>query len=124
MIISNNTPGDHARLIYKARWGIEVFFATLKRRGFALEQPHLVAEDRIEKRIALLTIAACWAYLIGEERAHHTPLKTKNHGEKEKSLFRYGLDHLQYVLLNSQDHARTFQRCLKIEKKRSFLPDS
>ena len=61
---------------------------------------------------------------MGEERAHHTPLKTKNHGEKEKSLFRYGLDYLQDVLLNIQDHARTFQRGLKILKEARFLPDS
>ena len=43
--------------------------------------------------------------------------------EKEKSLFRYGLDHLQYVLLNIQDHVRTFQRGLKILKEARFLPD-
>ena len=102
--------------------GIEVLFANLKRRGFDLEQTHLTDADRIEKLIALLTLAVCWSHLMGEARAHHTSLKLKNHGEKEKSLFRYGLDHLQYVLLNSQDYARTFQCCLKISKKEIFFP--
>ena len=98
------------------------------RNGFAarfdLEQTHLTEEDRIKKLIARLTLAVCWAHLIGEACVHHTPLKIKNHGEKEKSLFRYGLDHLQDVLLNSQDHARTVQRGLKIVKEARFLPDS
>ena len=95
VILASNTPGNHALETDKKRWGIEVLFATLKRRGFDLEQTHLTEKDRIEKLIALLTLAVCWAHLIGEERAHHTPLKMKNHGEKEKSLFRYGLDYLQ-----------------------------
>ena len=123
-MIGSNTPGIDARLTYKKRWGIEVLFANLKRRGFDLEQTHLTEADRIEKLIALLTLAVCWAHLIGEERAHHTPLKIKNHDEKEKSLFQYGLDHLQDVLFNSQDHAHTVQRGLKILKEARFLPDS
>ena len=124
VMVGSNTPDIDALLTYKKRWRIEVLFANLKRRGFDLEQTHLTDADRIEKLIALLTLAVCWAHLMGEERAHHTPLKIKNHDKKEKSLFRYGLDYLQYVLLNIQDHARTFQRCLKILKEARFLPDS
>ncbi len=123
-MIGNNTPGIDALLTYKKRWGIEVLFANLKRRGFDLEQTYLTEEDRIKKLIALLTLAVCWAHLIGEARAHHTLRKIKNHGGKEKSLFRYGLDHLQDVLLNIQDHACTFQRGLKMLKEARFLPNS
>ena len=99
---------------YKKRWGIEVLFANLKSRGFDLEQTHLVHEKRIEKLIALLAIALTWAHLVGEWVAIHNPLKIKKHGRKEMSIFRYGLDYLQYLLLNIQDHFLNFQRCLSI----------
>ena len=35
------------------------------------------------------------------------PLTIKNHGRRAKSLFRYGLDHLQYVLLNIHQQAKS-----------------
>jgi len=91
-----------------------VLFANLKSRGFDLEQTHLVHEERIEKLIALLAIALCWAHFVGEWVAQCRPLKIKKHGRQEKSLFRYGLDYLRYILLNIQDHFLNFQRCLEI----------
>jgi len=39
-------------------------------------------------------------------------LKIKNHGYKEQSIFRAGLDHLQYILLNIQEHLEAFWDCV------------
>jgi hypothetical protein len=114
LIVASKTKGNLALVAYKKRWGIEVLFANLKSRGFDLEQTHLVHEDRIEKLIALLAIALSWAHLVGKWVALYNPLKIKKHGRKEKSLFRYGLDYLQYILLNIQDHFLKFQQCLVI----------
>lgn len=112
VIVASNEKGRKSLDAYKRRWGIEVLFAALKSRGFDLEQTHLVHIERIEKLIALLAIAFTWAHLVGEWIAQTKPLKIKKHGRKEQSLFRYGLDHLQYVLLNIQDQIQQFFQCI------------
>lgn len=114
LILASNQKGQTALDTYKKRWGIEVLFANLKSRGFNLEETHLIHQDRIEKLIALLTIACTWAHIIGEWIALTKPLKVKNHGRREKSLFRYGLDHLQYVLLNINQQAQQFLKCIRL----------
>ena len=112
LIVASNEKGRQSLEDYKKRWGIEVLFAALKSRGFDLEQTHLIHIERIEKLFALLAIAFTWAHLVGEWIAKTQPLKIKKHGRKEQSLFRYGLDHLQYVLLNIQDHIQQFCKCI------------
>ena len=116
LILASNQhqQGQAALDAYKERWGIEVLFANLKSRGFNLEETHLIHQDRIEKLIALLAIACTWAHIIGEWIAKTNPLKVKNHGRREKSLFRYGLDHLQYVLLNINHQYQQFRKCIRL----------
>lgn len=114
LILASNQKGQAALDAYKKRWGIEVLFANLKSRGFNLEETHLIHQDRIEKLIALLSIACTWAHIIGEWIALTKPLKVKKHGRREKSLFRYGLDHLQYVLLNINQQAQQFRKCIRL----------
>ncbi len=97
---------------YRPRWGIECLFAALKSRGFDFEDTHLNQAERIEKLIALLALAVAWAFLVGLWLAQHKPLKIKKHGRKEQSLFRYGADHLQYILLNIQDQSDAFYQCV------------
>ena len=96
--------------VYRLRWGIEVLFASLKSRGFDVEQTHLVNRERIQKLVALLALAFTWAHLVGQWLAETKPLKIKKHGRRARSLFRSGLDELQYVLLNQK--ARAFADCL------------
>ena len=117
LIIASKAQGQWALDAYKKRWGIEVFFANLKSRGFDLEATHLVHEDRIEKLVAIVAIAFSWAHIVGEWIAKHHPLKIKKHGYREKSLFRYGLDYLQYLLLNSRTHQLEFKHCLRLLNK-------
>ena len=114
LILATNQQRQDALDTYKKRWGIEVLFANLKSRGFNLEETHLIHPDRIEKLIALLAIACTWAHIIGQWIAIANPLKIKKHGRMEKSLFRYGLDHLQYVLLNIKQQYQQFRKCIRL----------
>jgi hypothetical protein len=85
---------------YGKRWGIETLFGCLKTRGFCLESTHLNDPERLQRMVALLTIALCWAFRAGEWIIESQPIKIKNHGRKSKSIFRVGLDYLQRIFLN------------------------
>lgn len=112
VLIASADPGGRMLHHYKQRWGIECLFAALKSRGFDFEQTHLRHPERIEKLIGLLALAFAWAFLVGQWLAQHKPLKVKNHGRKEKSLFRYGLDHLQFILLNLDEQIDAYIEAL------------
>lgn len=114
LIIISNLKCNNALDIYNLRWEIETLFSALKSRGFNFESTHLTKLHRIEKLIALLAIAFCWAHLIGEWRCLQKPLKIKKHGAKAQSIFRYGLDYLTYCLLNINDRMKEFEKCLQI----------
>lgn len=111
-----------ATVHYRKRWGIETLFAALKSRGFDLEATHLTGEKRLEKLLGLLALAFAWSELVGEWRDQRDPLKTKKHGRLEKSLFRYGLDFLQRVMLNLAEKQEDFLLCLQaLINPRKFL---
>jgi hypothetical protein len=94
LIISSESSGN-ILLEYGERWKIETLFGMLKTRGFRLEDTHLTEIERISKLLSLLTIAVSWAMLAGELEVQATPLKTKKHGNLEKSLFRLGFETLR-----------------------------
>ncbi len=54
---------DHALDDYLRRWEIETLFGCLKSRGFNLEDTHLTDPERIDKLLALVTLAFCWSYV-------------------------------------------------------------
>jgi hypothetical protein len=88
---------------YAKRWEIETLFGCLKSRGFRLEQTHVIEPERLKKLIALLALAFCWAHVVGEWLSQQKPLRTNKHGRLEKSIFRYGFDHLRRILCNLSD---------------------
>ena len=112
LIVVSNTSAQQALEIYRLRWGIEVLFAALKSRGFNFEETHLVDRERIAKLVALLALAFTWAHLVGLWLAEANPPKIKNHGRPARSLFRSGLDQLQYVLLNLAHQRAAFSECV------------
>jgi hypothetical protein len=59
LIVATTESADNALEIYGYRWEIETLFGCLKIRGFNLE-------DRLEKLMAVLAVAFCWAHKIGE----------------------------------------------------------
>lgn len=101
LILAGNQRFPQPLEVYGLRWEIENLFQCLKGRGFHLEETRLTRYFRIKKVMALLAIAFCWAHKAGEWKHRAVrPLKTKKHGRKEQSLFRYGLDYLTDSLLH------------------------
>jgi Transposase DDE domain len=100
IIISYNKPED-ALEIYKQRWQIETAFRALKTSGFNIEDTHLTDIKRIEKLFTLVMIAFTWAYKVGDYlNKYIKPIPIKKHGNRAKSLFKYGLTYIAAVLLN------------------------
>jgi len=97
--------------IYKKRWEIETLFGCLKTKGFCLEDTHLIKENRIEKLFFVLILAFCWSYKSGIEKSKKKNIKTKKHGRKIYTLFRYGLDILRKAILN---HSRSLNKLLNL----------
>jgi hypothetical protein len=93
-------------------WGIETLFGIFKTRGFCLESTHLQDSERLSKLVALLSLALCWAILMGEWRVANKTIPIKKHGRKAKSIFRVGLDHLRHTFLNLQQKNHDFLNVL------------
>lgn len=73
----------------------------MKTSGFNLEDTHLTDIERIEKLVAIVTIAFCWAYLVGIYlHEHEKPIRKLNNGRMAKSYFKHGLTFIATVLLN------------------------
>ena len=104
--------------LYRRRWEIESLFAAMKSRGFNLETTHVTTPERIAKLVGLLALAFVWSHLVGQERHQKEPLKTKNHGWPERSLFRYGLDLLRSIMLNLAEKKEQFLRCVQLLRGR------
>lgn len=109
--------------LYRRRWEIETLFAAMKSQGFDLEAKHMTAPDRISRLVGLSSLAFVWSHLVGQWRHKQDPLKTKKHGWLEKSLFRYGLDLLQSVMLNLAEMKDEFRRCIRllVHPSKSFV---
>lgn len=98
VIIASSSNPEEAQAMYKQRWTIENLFGNMKTKGFNLESTHMRDDEKLKKLIALLTIALLWCYLIGLWIESSIKIKIKNHGRKEKSTFRKGLDHFTKIL--------------------------
>jgi hypothetical protein len=114
VILATTVAPEQALTLYRRRWEIETLFAALKSRGFDLEATHLSRPERIAKLIGLLALAFVWSHLIGQWRsAREGPPAMKKHGYPAKSLFRYGLDYLQMILLHLYERQAAFERCIR-----------
>ena len=98
LILASSSNPDEALSMYKQRWTIENLFGNMKTKGFNLENTHMKDDEKLKKLIALLTIAMLWCYLIGFWIESSVKIRIKNHGRKEKSTFRKGLDHFTKIL--------------------------
>jgi hypothetical protein len=100
LVVATQKAPQSAITDYAKRWSIETLFGILKTRGFCLESTHLIDSERLSKLLALLSLALCWAFLVGEWLHQLKPLTIKKHGRRAKSLFRYGFDYLRNIMLN------------------------
>ena len=106
MSTATNQPPENAIAIYWRSWKIENLFSWLKGRGFQFEATRLTRLERVEKLMVLLAVGVAWAHKAGEWRNEKKPIryhkyKYPNSLRPQFSLFRYGLDLLQAVILNS-----------------------
>ena len=102
IIVSFNKPEKGVEE-YQKRWQIEMCFKAMKSSGFDIEKTHLQDIQRIEKLILLVMIAFVWCYKVGIYLHQINPITIKKHGRKAKSIFKYGLNYLARVLLNSEN---------------------
>ena len=101
LLILTNTNVEKAIDIYRNRWSIEVFFQSIKKRGFNLENTHLTKLPRLKKLFAIVSLAFCACLNTGLWKHDKIkPMKKKKNGYKPYSFFRYGLDELRRVLLH------------------------
>jgi len=125
-IVGSATKTKRLAQIYAHRWladhqlkagiRIETLFAAFKSRGFNLESCRVNLAKRIKTLIFVLSIAAVWALRTGQwllKQGKNIPLKTfkDKPTQKWKSLFRWGLDHLQNIALNNLDYKPLIQLC-------------
>ena len=108
VIVASSMESDEILTDYAQRWKIETLFGCLKSRGFCLEETHVTERERLEKLLALLTVAFCWAYIAGQWLARINPIKIKKHGRLAKSLFRHGFDYLRRILCNQDCLTKRF----------------
>ena len=99
---------------YAKRWKIEVLFESLKSRGFNFEDVNLKDQEGLNRLLAVLTIAFCWAYHVGAWLNEVKPIRIKNHQRPAKSVFRYGFDWIRHLLFNPQDKQSELQQVLSL----------
>lgn len=123
MIVVSDVRGDDVIETYLKRWEIETLFGCLKTRGFRFEDTHMTDPEKIGKLMALLTIAFCWAHVIGEWQHELHPIPLKKHGRRAKSIFRLGLDFLRKTILDAGEWMDVFYQCLRLfcEKRPAHL---
>lgn len=99
-LITNHTEPEEACRFYRKRFKIETMFSDKKSRGFHIHKSHL-AEP---KRVARLLLASCLAYIwmiylgvtvTADENKRSLIDRTDR---TDKSLFRLGIDWLNYAL--------------------------
>ena len=117
LIVGSATKTKRLAQVYEHRWQIETLFAAFKSRGFNLESCRVNLAKRIKTLIFVLSIAAVWAVRTGQwllKQGKSIPLKHYKDKPPQycKSLFRWGLDHLQNIALGNFDFQRVIQLCL------------
>ena len=92
----------------------QALFGALKTRGFNLESTHFLNAERLDKLVALLALAFCWAMLSGLWQHQSRPIPLKTHGRKAKSFFRYGCDFLRRTFVDFSLRLADFNQALQL----------
>ena len=97
-VITNELSTNGILGVYRNRWSIEVFFQSIKGRGFNLEGTHIQDPLKIRRLFALVCMAFILSFVVGLKLDKISPIALKKHGYKTNSFFRYGCDFIRQVL--------------------------
>jgi hypothetical protein len=105
LILVSYNKQHQSLLNYKERWQIETMFKGFKTKGFHLEDTHLRDIHRIDKLVAVVSIAFAWAYKVGIYLHEQLkPIVIKKHQRKAYSFFTYGLRFITQALFSHPNH--------------------
>ena len=113
-LATNRTDFDAVVSLYKQRWAAETAFGFLKSKGFDLETTHLRDPEPILRLLSVLAIALLWGLLVGEDLHQQKPTPSKKHGYPAQSLFRRGLDYIQYLIANRRQKHKTILHIIRL----------
>ena len=118
LIVITQEKGRYATEKYTKRWSIETFFQAIKGRGFNIEQTHLTEPERFKKLFAVVSLAYVLCLSIGKYRDKYVKMiKTKNHGYKQYSFFRYGLNHFIEAIEAIIEDIKPLKHCFDLIDK-------
>lgn len=84
---------------YSKGWLIETMFSSFKKKGFNLESTKMTANYKIEKLIALISIAYCWCISVGKYFKTKDSTFRKDLGYQSKNIFKIGLKRVAKSIL-------------------------
>lgn len=96
VIASKGISGDILSA-YRMRWLIELFFKSIKTKGFNIESTRMVDPERIGKLMGLIALSSLLLVSAGSIRSVFKKIPVKKHGRKLFSIFTYGLDFLRSI---------------------------
>ena len=96
-VVSNRFIGKQALDFYHQRWGIELLFSHLKKRGFNLEATHLTNKKKLETLMAVVSLSFLYSYGWG---LHLRETRKQTAFVRRKSDFKYGLDSIIGMLFS------------------------
>lgn len=100
ILVSFNRPQESLEY-YRKRWQIETLFKAFKSSGFNIEHTHVTDQKRLEKLFLIVMIALVWCYKTGDYIDQNVKqIRMKKHQRKEFSVFKYGLECLNNILLS------------------------
>lgn len=117
LVVVIASPGVEGNLLskYRLRWLIELFFKSIKSRGFNIEETHMTDPSKIKVLFAMLAYATALSVQAGVVRDYLDPILLKNHGRPTYSLFTYGFDFIRELIRG------VIPRIIQRIKKAQFL---
>ncbi len=103
-LVTNRTDLRNVVSLYRQRWSIETAFGFFKSKGFELETTRLMHPERIHRLLGVLSLCLLWGLLVGDALQRQKAIPIKKHGRRAISLVRRGLDQLQSIWNQPNQH--------------------
>jgi hypothetical protein len=93
---------------YSKRWGIETMFLCLKSHGFNLEDTKMTENYKIDKLIALISLAYSWCLVTGKRFKNKDSRYRKDLGYYSKSIFKIGIERLRSCIFDKVSNHKLY----------------